>query len=278
MLKRTIAVLLINLLTISISFASQSPAPHKPMIKSISTKSSTLLDLTALIKDSNLQLAVRNPETGMVSYTRNGKFIKKNGYFYQGANRLQGYAVPAQITNEGCTLIDLQPIDDVPFTPTTYINFQGNLDANSELPNAAFDINNSNSYNYTMRDNNLFDLNGAQHTLTLYFIKSAALSWNVQVAVDNNLIGAGQVDFEVNGAFKQSSGIARLAFMPGQTLTINLSGLTAYAYNYMSIPAQDDGHQSADAIAESVDENGYISEVYSNNESVTFGKIAVFRS
>jgi flagellar hook protein FlgE len=248
-----------------------------------SSNSSRLLDLSNLL-GNHLSLAVKNPDTGVMSYTHDGKLLKKDKYFYQGNNRLQGYPIPTDLTSNDCKLIDIKTPENVmkPEATSIVVTNGLNLDANSTPISVPFDPNNGSSFNIYFISK-IIDAQGNNHDLSLYFAKSSTqLAWTVHVLVDKVEVGTGEAIFTTNGALDSVTGLTGLPFnlesgaTSQQVFEVNLTGATQFAGNFTYPSVVNNGLYKGEAFAEGVDDNGYIFEEYTNGRVVAFAKIAVF--
>lgn len=243
--------------------------------------SSNLLDIRHLLTNDQLTFAIKNPKTGQVRYTKNGVFLKRNGYFYQGEERLQGFAMPDDLISNACKLSDVKPPEAVlPPKASALLSAGLNLDATDTTPSLPFDIANPNSYNY--RTNMAFYTHkGKLQSLNLYFVKSLEVNnWMLQIYHNEQFIGTGSLTFDASGEIIMSAGLDKITFTPDsntdtQTLAIDLQA-SQYASPYKIVFSKFDGHAEGYSRGDNVDENGYISEQYTNGISLIFSKIAVY--
>lgn len=248
------------------------------------SKGSGFLDLTTLIKTNpQLHFAIKDPNTGAITYTHNGKFYGKNdGYFYQDKKRLQGYPVPTDLTAMDCKLTDVKaPSEELPPIATSSIINIVNLSASDAIINFPFDPNNMNTFNY-QNTIVIFDSLGLNHNIVLYFIKSGMNLWTVNVFADQVPIGTGKLQFDDQGQLLDASGLNKLEFVPlsgaesPQILNIQLTGSTQYGSPCKLRELSADGMSAGDLTSYSIDNNGYFSYFYSNEQAITFSKVAVF--
>lgn len=270
----------------NVCFANQSLYHFFPSTSAYhvaSSNSSKLLDLTYLL-GNNLNVAVKNPNTGVISYTHDGKFLKKGKYFYQGNNRLQGYSVPTDLTSNDCKLTDIKTPEDVMQPEATSIVATNglNLNANAMPISVSFDPNNVTSFNYYITST-IIDTSGHNHSLNLYFVKtSSSLAWTIHVLVDKVEIGAGEATFSTNGVLNTVTGLTGLTFNPEYGLTssqvfeVNLTGTTQFPDDFKCVSLVNNGIYKGEAFAEIVDKNGYLHEEYTNGLVTVFDKVAVF--
>jgi flagellar hook protein FlgE len=129
--------------------------------------------------------------TGEVNYTRAGVFgTDKSNYIVNASGqRLQGYAVDESNRLLAGAMTDLQlKSTNLPASSTRSLEFVANLDANENTPPiAVFDPSNADSYNSTYTTK-VFDSQGKEHTLTQYFVKTAANEWDAYYYVDGTAV------------------------------------------------------------------------------------------
>ena len=253
------------------------PDTHTPLVSKIG---SNVLDLSDLVK-TGMQLAVRNSETGVISYTSDGVFLKRNGYFYQRDGRLQGFSLPATLTADACTLMDVKAPDEelnAKATSTVYLSL--NLNAADVIPKGPFDEAKPDTYNYNSTVI-IFDEVGAEHYLKEFYAKKTANNWTVHVKMDGVYITKGDLVFRSTGELASTTGLDEVIFTPPgrqntQQIKFDLSGTTQMSSPDSFINLRVDGYPRGNLVEEIVDANGYISSRYSNAQSITFSKIAVY--
>ncbi len=150
---------------------------------------------------------------GSVSYSRNGQFsLDRDGFIVaNNGARLTGY--PSDINGQviASTPGDLRvSLANIPPQRTTTGRIAMNLDSRDTPPVAAFDINDPTSYNSSTAMT-IYDSQGNSHTLTMYFRKTAANTWDVHAAADGVVLGGGAA--VGNLAFDTSGGLAANATM-----------------------------------------------------------------
>jgi flagellar hook protein FlgE len=138
----------------------------------------------------------RTEVDGVVQYTRNGQFLLDNtgtivnaqgaaltGYLATiDGQILQGAPVPLQID-----AADLAPVQ------TTEANFEINLSSNSTIPTVQpFDAGDPSTYNkQTVIP--VYDSLGNEHTMGLYYVRTAGSTWDVYVANDGVQVDSQEV-------------------------------------------------------------------------------------
>ena len=252
----------------------------------IKAKGTGVLDLTELTKSNpRLAFAVKDSKSGEISYTRDSLFYGKNdGYYYQGHNRLQGYPVATDITSTDCKLTDIKsPPEEIPAVATTTVDYyNGNLSASDVIPSTApFDPSNAATFNYTTGAN-IYDSLGVKHLLSVYYIKGRMNTWTTAIYVDGNNIGSGTLTFSSAGMLVASTGMNTLSFCTDsgatcpQEFSLHFEGITQFGTPDGSNPPSSDGMPAGIYSYYMIDDNGYVSFNYSNGQSITFSKIAVF--
>lgn len=128
---------------------------------------------------------------GEIAYSRNGQFNKdKDGYIVNAAGlQLTGHQVNAAgVAGVGLEALRLPSTAMLP-KATGEIAAQFNLDARGTIPTAAFDANNSATYNYS-NSVKVYDSLGNPHELATFFVKtnpiapSTSSPWAVYATAD----------------------------------------------------------------------------------------------
>lgn len=280
-MKHLYYIVALSLQLWTVSYASTGnfiPANSNIVIKS--KHSSNILDLTHLHTDT-LSFALRNPETHTLSYTQDPIFLKKNGYFYQGKNRLQGYKVPEELSSSSCELVDVQVSEqEIPGKPTSHISLDFNLNANATWPvTEPFNIHNSGSYNDVFSFN-IYDKAEKTHYLSMYFAKPEWSTWKVYVIADNeSLVGEGQLSFHSDGTLDEVTLYQvsiNFSEQDSQIIKFDFTHSTQFGSPFLINAVNVNGYPSGDVVEERVSNNGYLSQYYTNGISRIFSKIAVF--
>src|SRR5690606_31412581 len=146
----------------------------------------------------------RLSDGGTITYSRNGQFNPdKDGYIVNSAgSRLTGYPADANGVIQPGVPAELRMVTgDIPPRATGAVEATLNLDSRVEVPTTAFDLNDPTTYN-SATSLRVYDAQGGDTTLALYFRKNAADSWDVFAGANGTQIGAaavGQVAFLPNG-------------------------------------------------------------------------------
>jgi len=231
----------------------------------------------------------RTSDNGSISYTRNGQFsLDKNGYIVnpQGRN-LTGYQADATGTVDTASLVNLQlSRADLAPNPSTKATLLLNLDSSSATKSAAaFSMTNSSTFNSTTSVD-YFDGLGNEHTLSTYYVKTAANTWSVFAANDGTQIGAGAVgtlNFNADGSL--NTGTTTLPFNVSipltsgaptpQALAIELSGTTQYGSPFGVNTLSTDGYASGKLTGYTVGADGMVVGRYSNGQTRTQGQVVL---
>jgi len=253
-----------------------------------------------------LDMAISGPgyfrlsNDGAIIYSRAGNFAAdKDGFIVNAAgHRLTGY----QADNNGNITGALSEMRistaDVPPTVTSAATVGVNLDAGGLPPMAApFDPDNPDTFNFTT-SMSIYDSQGGDHTLTLYYVKGAgANSWDVQASVDGTdpahvtmpatalaFNTDGTVDTATSpqpmtlsvdlGAVATELGVTNGAAVP-LDMTVDFSESTQYGGGYATNSVSQDGNSNGRLSGIEIDSAGVISGRYSNGRSLALGQVAL---
>jgi flagellar hook protein FlgE len=230
------------------------------------------------LKNPNGFFVLKDGNSGQVSYTRAGHFTPdKDGYLTAGggSTRLQGYLASGGTVGSGASVGDLQ-ISRSPrnATATSTVDFNLNLDPNSDVPSGTFDSGDVTTYNYKASETAIDSL-GNEHTN----------DWDTEIEVDGTNIGSGTASFNSNGVLTGTTGMSGLSFAPGtgattpQDFDIALSTgsgtTTQFSGNFETRDHTNNGYGIGNFIGVQIDSDGYVTSIYSNKEQSVIGKIAV---
>ncbi len=226
---------------------------------------------------------------GTINYTRNGQFgLDKDGYVVNATGaRLSGYAANATGAIVASTPVDLQ-ISSADLAPsaTTDAGVVLNLDSRSAaLSAAAFNPADSATY-HSATSISIYDSLGNPHTLTTYFVKTAANAWSVFAANDGVQVGAGAVgtlSFRNDGSIDPAA--TTLPFVlsvPVATGAINplpfdltFTGSTQFGSAFGVNELTQDGYQSGKLTGYAISPDGTIVGRYSNGQTRAQGQIVL---
>ncbi len=231
----------------------------------------------------------RMSNNGVISYSRNGQFqLDKSGNVVNSeGDRLTGYAANASGILNTATPTDLQ-ISTADLNPaaTTKVNAVINLDSRqATLSAAAFNINDPTTYN-SSTSVSTFDSLGNAHTLSTYYVKTAANTWSVFAANDGVQIGAaplGNLVFKSDGSVDTalttlpmavSAAVTTGATSP-MTLNLDYTGTTQFGSAFGVSTMNQDGYTSGRLNGFNIGADGTIVGRYTNGKSATLGQIAL---
>ena len=228
----------------------------------------------------------RMSNNGAISYTRNGQFSRdKNGYIVNSAGfNLTGF--PASPGGSGITTsapANLQ-IADTPLAPsaTTTAALKVGLVPNATIPTVT-PFNPAVTDSYTASTPiAVYDSLGSQHTLSVFFAKSAANTYNVYGARDGTSLGTtalGTMSFSSSGAMAAPPAIA--LNMPVSTgaaniaMNLDLTGSTQFNTAFSTQSPVQDGYATGQFSGVAIGTDGIITASYSNGQTRAIGQVAL---
>lgn len=170
-------------------------------------------------------------------YTRDGQMtVDKSGYLtnLEGL-RVQGYPADPMGNVQG-SLGDLQVgTANASANATKSVTLKGNLAADAAVPAAAFDPLNPTSTSNFKTSMSIYDSLGQEHTMQIYYCKTAAGTWDFHALADGGgltggtagvatEIASGTLTFDVNGKLTsqtQTSNFNPIGSVNPQPLTFN---------------------------------------------------------
>lgn len=224
---------------------------------------------------------LKNPTSGQISYTRAGRFEAQQGYISFGNSHLQGFPAVNGSIPAGGSITDLQINNaSLPASATTNVQIKTNLNSNSVTPAGAFDPNDSTTYNYESSAN-IYDSLGNTHSVTSYYVKTAANDWTVNVYVDGASVGSGTMTFSTSGQLTASTGLSNLSYSPTtgatspQNFTIDMTGSTQYGSANAVNLTNPNGYPPGTFTGVNIDSNGMVYMQYSNSQNLLAGQVAI---
>ncbi len=225
---------------------------------------------------------------GTISYARNGQFsLDRDGYIVTNSGaRLTGYPADANGHIVASTPIDLQvSLANIAPRATTDARVAINLDSRENVPTAAFSIADPTSYNSSTAMT-VYDSQGNAHTLTLYFRKSAANTWDVYGAADGAVLNGGTalgtMNFGGNGllagnvTMNVSIPLANGAATPlAFPVTFPVSDMTQFGVNFSVSQLQQDGFTTGRLAGFAIGSDGVILGRYTNGQTRAQGQIVL---
>jgi flagellar hook protein FlgE len=202
---------------------------------------------------------------GQTSISATGQLVDTNGL------ALQGYAIaPDGTTSSTLSAITL-PTAALPPKATTTINITANLNSAAASTDAPF----SDAIP-------VYDSQGASQQVGLSFANQGNGTWSCTATVPSSSgpvnVGSGSLTF-TNGSLTGGSPITLT--IPGvgtgssQTVTLNFGGTTQFASTSAVSSQTQDGYASGNMSGVQVGQDGTVSGVYSNGQTVAVGQLAI---
>jgi len=243
---------------------------------------------------------------GTVSYSRNGQFkVDNSGFIVNNQQQqLMGYPADATGTIIPGTAGPLQmPTAGITPAVTTAIGMELNLDARSAitLPGAGapIDFADPSTYN-NATSQTVYDVRGEGVTLTYYYQKAAADTWNVYIAANGTPIATAggnpaastTITFPPNGTAPTAPvgtvsidipAVANAAGALSQPITgiaLDVSAATQYGASFGVTDLTQDGYAPGQLIGAQIEADGVVMARYSNGQTKPAGQIelASFRN
>jgi flagellar hook protein FlgE len=232
----------------------------------------------------------RLSNAGSIVYSRNGQFhLDKDGYIVnaQGAN-LTGYQADAtgNVVQSGAGNLRLNS-DHIDPKQTAKAYAVANLDSREGIGSAGtFDMDNPATYHATT-SMTTYDSLGNPHSLTLYFVKTAANEWTAFGAQDGTLLDTadtndaiGVMNFNPNGQLASTVPLAlSLPTSTGATplynVTLDFSGTTQFGSAFGVTELRQDGYADGRLTGFAISEEGIILGRYSNGQSRAQGQVVL---
>jgi flagellar hook protein FlgE len=229
---------------------------------------------------------------GAISYTRNGQFqLDNNGYIVSGGGgaRLTGFAADAAGNVTTGTPVDLRVSKtDLPPLPSSEATAALNLDSRKPVLTAAgFNLTNAATY-HGATSISTYDSLGNAHTLSLYFVKTAANTYSVFGANDGVQVGAaaaGTLTFTSDGVLDTTA--TTLPFnlsipLPAasgattpMTLAVDFTGTTQFGTAFGVNDLTQNGYTAGKLSGFGVGADGTIVARYSNGQTLAQGQVAL---
>jgi flagellar hook protein FlgE len=247
------------------------------------------------VTNSPLDLAIngqgffRLDVNGAVAYTRNGQFqLDKDGYIVNSTGaQLSGYAAnSAGVINTAAFGSLRLSTADIPAQASTQAEVVANLDSrNAPLPAAGFDITDPATY-HSATSLSVFDSQGNPHSLSLYFVKTAANTWSVFAAGDGVQIGAGAAGtlaFQTDGTidtvastFPSTINVPATAGAASPIgVAMDFTGSTQFGNVFGVNQLTQDGFTSGRLAGFNVADDGSIVARYTNGQTRTQGQVVL---
>ncbi|MBE0593055.1 MAG: flagellar hook protein FlgE [Burkholderiaceae bacterium] len=228
----------------------------------------------------------RLSDNGMITYSRNGQFgLDKDGYIVNsGGSRLTGYPADGNGVIQPGVPADLRMVTgDISPRATSSVEAMLNLDSRAEARTAAFDLDDPTTYN-SATSLGVFDAQGGDTTLALYFQKTAANTWDVYAAADGNQIGTtpvGQLSFQANGTVDTAASPMPITIaVPNaqggvDNVEVDLGSSTQYGSVFGVNHLSQDGFTTGRLAGYSISDEGIITARYTNGQTRAQGQVAL---
>ena len=226
---------------------------------------------------------------GAITYTRNGQFaLDSNGYITgAGGARVTGYAADSTGAIIAGAPADLKiPKTDLTPKMTSKATMGVNLDSRGAILSApGFSLANAATYN-SATSISTYDSLGNSHTLSTYFVKTAANTYSVFAANDGVQVGAaavGTLTFKPDGSidpaattlpFSLSVPIANGAATP-MTVSLDFTGSTQFGTAFSVNDSTQDGFTAGKLSGFGIGADGVISGRYTNGQTLALGQLAL---
>jgi flagellar hook protein FlgE len=240
--------------------------------------------------ESNTDLAIEGeglfvlsePTNGATYYSRAGAFhfdgdgylVNPEGYRVQG----KSYDANGNLTAGDETDIQVNINSAIPARMTATMALSTNLDANSNIITAPFNVADPTTYDYASSAT-IYDSLGNTHMLTTYFTKTGANQWDWNIVDEANNVVADSATapntsllFNTNG--EQTAGgtatITGLNWGPAtgvQDISFNFN-TTQYANDSQVLSQDQDGYGPGSLMKITIDGEGTVTANYSNGERI----------
>jgi flagellar hook protein FlgE len=233
---------------------------------------------------------------GEIAYSRNGQFNKdKDGFIVNAAGlQLTGHKVDAAgVVGVGLEALQLPSSAMLP-KATGEVVSQFNLDARGTIPTAAFNANNSATYNYS-NSVRVYDSLGNPHELATFFVKTSPVApstsspWDVYATADGVAVPGpaasnriGQLTFDAFGQLVlPASGkmaLNGIDFANGSapmTVNVAVTGTTQFGSASDVKQLDQDGYASGTLAGFSIGKDGILTGKYTNEQSKALGQIVL---
>ncbi|AVP82938.1 lateral flagellar hook protein FlgEL [Aeromonas hydrophila] len=239
-----------------------------------------------VLKDSN----------GQTSYTRAGMFQRDPNNYLTTANgtRLQGYTTNDAGELQSGVVGDIQvKAGSLPAKPSDKLEFVANLKADAGVIDQTahpFDPAKSDSFSYS-QSSKVYDSLGVEHTLTQYFVKTGANTWEQFDTFNGKVIdkdgteqaspysALGTLTFSEKGTLASSTLPPSLTLKaPGALdikLAIDVSKVSQYASDFNATRNQSNGYAAGDLTGVRVDADGGVYATFTNGQSLLQGQVVM---
>jgi len=238
---------------------------------------------------------------GVINYQRNGQFqLDKEGYIVSNTGQnLTGYTAvttdPITGAVTSATGLGKLQLSTADFSPRATggeagtadgVNLVANLDATKTVPTAAFDPAVAASYNHNTSFT-VFDSLGNDHTLSLYFRKTAANAWDVHLQFDGSTaVGYGitgtnprALAFNTSGALTTAMPLTGVGAAPAGAVALDFAldftDTTQFGSAFGVTAISQNGYASGKLAGFDVGDGGVITGRYTNGQTKPLGLVAL---
>ncbi len=221
---------------------------------------------------------------GAFRFDENGYLVNPEGFRVQGRqyDAATGELIPGDPA-------DIQVVDEglIQANATANITLNTNLDASGDIITAAFDLTDTNTYNYST-STQVFDSLGNSHLVTTYFVKTADNTWDYHVSYDQNdgngetedAAATGTIVFDTDGtiAAPQVQNVVIPSWNNGSTdnqsidITIDT---TQFDSDSNVISQNQDGYAAGNLTGVAINADGAVVASYSNGEQIFVAHITL---
>ena len=227
----------------------------------------------------------RLSDAGAVTYSRNGQFqLDKNGYIVSDDKKnLTGYPATSNGTITTAAPVNLQvSTADLAPLATSTTTAGVNLDSRkASLLSSNFSLTDASTYQGAT-SMSVYDSLGNAHTLSMYFVKTAANSWDVFSANDGVQVGTGPVGsigFNTNGSVSSAPTIGLTVPVTtgakDMVLTLDLGSSTQFGSDFGVNQISQNGYGAGKLSGFVVGGDGLVMGRYSNGQTRAQGQIAL---
>ncbi len=237
---------------------------------------------------------VSSPETDTYYYTRNGSLsFDSSGYLVNADGyRVQGspFNDDGELVNGQLGDIQVDHISQIAAKQTENVTLQTNLDSNSDIL-GVFDIADADATSNYVTTATIYDSLGTAHLTTCYFTKTADQTWEWNIAVesdelaagganDQTVLSSGVITFDVDGNLLtgDTGTSGAITWENGSDATQDITftfDTTQFDSDSTVFSQNQDGYASGEVTSVDIAEDGTVSAVYSNGESIEVAMISL---
>jgi flagellar hook protein FlgE len=238
---------------------------------------------------------VEDPTNEEQFYTRAGNFhVDNNGYVVNpNGLRVQGYLYDSAGANLVETLSDIVVDQTDMIPPNTTSEVEVVLNLNSASGTNTFDITDPGATSNYSTALTIYDTLGQSHTVTVYFSKDSAQTWDWNAVIDGSdvsggvagvgqLFGTGQIGFDTSGLLSTTmpvsfyTGSITYANGIGATATdVDFTSTTQYGSASIIQSLHQDGYAAGTLSGINITPEGDIVGHYTNGEVKSVARLAL---